>query len=161
MTIKEAAQLVMQSQSININGIIFLDMGSPKNIYDIAKKIILASGLSYKDRDNQDGEIEIIETGLRKGEKLKEKLTYSKLKKTSINKVLIANEQIKDKKIFYKLDKLINNFQIVNINRSINNLKKLIKFNKKNSIIWIWIYWKINYKKYRKRKKTNHNNFKK
>ena len=74
MTIKEAAQLVMQSQSINVNGIIFLDMGSPKNIYDIAKKIILASGFSYKDEFNPDGEIEIIETGLRKGEKLTEKL---------------------------------------------------------------------------------------
>lgn len=74
MTIKEAAQLVMQSQSISVNGIIFLDMGSPKNIYDIAKKIILASGFSYKDEINPDGEIEIIETGLRKGEKLTEKL---------------------------------------------------------------------------------------
>lgn len=97
MTIKEAAQLVMQSQSISINGIIFLDMGEPKKIYDIAKKIILASGFSYKDKGNQNDIVEIIETGLRKGEKLTEKLyELEDVEKTIHPRIFY----IKDKKFY-------------------------------------------------------------
>lgn len=110
MTIKEAAQLVMQSQSINVNGIIFLDMGAPKNIYDIAKKIIFASGLSYKDDDNQDGEIEIIETGLRKGEKITEKLFNIENVKPTIHP-----------RIFYIEDKSFNKDSYQYIINSLSN----------------------------------------
>ena len=110
MTIKEAAQLVMQSQSINVNGIIFLDMGAPKNIYDIAKKIIFASGLSYKDNDNQDGEIEIIETGLRKGEKITEKLFNIENVKPTIHP-----------RIFYIEDKSFNKDSYQYIINSLSN----------------------------------------
>lgn len=131
MSIKDAVNLLINSTKLNLNKKIFvLDMGKQIKIHELAINMIKKSGYLPVYRNAKKNEIKIEFIGLRKGEKLKEKLTYSKLKKTSINKVLIANEQIKDKKIFHKLDKLINNFQIININRSINNLKKLVNANK-------------------------------
>ena len=66
MTIPEASQLVLQSGAMAKNGEIFvLDMGQPIKIYDLAKNMINLSGAHN---------IEIIETGLRPGEKLYEEL---------------------------------------------------------------------------------------
>lgn len=75
MTIKEASQLVLQSLSLSRNKDLFLlDMGQPVKIYDLAKQMINLSGLSIKDSNNPNGDIEIIFTGLRSGEKLYEEL---------------------------------------------------------------------------------------
>ena len=46
----------------------------PVNIYELAKRMIKLSGKTVKDSDNSNGDIEIIETGLRPGEKLFEEL---------------------------------------------------------------------------------------
>jgi len=51
-----------------------LDMGEPVKIYDLAKKLIKLSGMEVKDEQNPEGDIEIIFTGLRAGEKLYEEL---------------------------------------------------------------------------------------
>jgi FlaA1/EpsC-like NDP-sugar epimerase len=51
-----------------------LDMGEPVKILDMAKKLIHLSGLEIKDADNPEGDIEIVYTGLRPGEKLYEEL---------------------------------------------------------------------------------------
>lgn len=65
MTIPEACQLVIQAGGIGRAGeVLILDMGEPVKILDIAKRMIAMSG---KD-------IEIVYTGLRKGEKLHEEL---------------------------------------------------------------------------------------
>lgn len=70
MTIPEAAQLVLQSFSIGMGGDVFLlDMGEPVKIADLARNLILLSGLK-PDRD-----IKIHFTGLRPGEKLYEELS--------------------------------------------------------------------------------------
>ena len=75
MTIREAAQLVIQSSVLSKGGDIFLlDMGNQMKIIDLAKQMIRLSGLSIKDNSNQNGDIEIIFTGLRPGEKLYEEL---------------------------------------------------------------------------------------
>lgn len=80
MTIPEAAQLVIQSGSIAKGGDVFvLDMGKPVKIIDLAKKMIILSGLqpTFKPTaEIQDDEILITVTGLRPGEKLYEELTY-------------------------------------------------------------------------------------
>jgi FlaA1/EpsC-like NDP-sugar epimerase len=69
MTIPEASQLVLQAFSIGKGGEIFvLDMGAPVKIADLAKNLILLSGL----RPGYD--IEIRYTGLRPGEKMFEEL---------------------------------------------------------------------------------------
>tara|TARA_Y100001968_G_C19450482_1_gene768208 strand:- start:3517 stop:5448 length:1932 start_codon:yes stop_codon:yes gene_type:complete len=75
MTIKEASQLVLQSSVLAKGGDLFLlDMGEPVKIYDLASQMVRLSGLSIKDEKNPDGDIEIVITGLRPGEKLYEEL---------------------------------------------------------------------------------------
>lgn len=75
MTIPEAAQLVIQAGAMAGGGEVFvLDMGEPVRIVDLACSMIRLSGLSVRDADNPDGDIAIIETGLRPGEKLYEEL---------------------------------------------------------------------------------------
>ena len=75
MTITEAAQLVIQAASLSNGGELFLlDMGDPVNIFDLAKRMIKLSGKTVKSEDNKNGDIEIITTGLRPGEKLYEEL---------------------------------------------------------------------------------------
>lgn len=69
MTIPEASQLVLQSGAMAHNGELYvLDMGKPIKILDLAESMIRLSGLEpYRD-------IDIVETGLRPGEKLYEEL---------------------------------------------------------------------------------------
>ena len=75
MTITEAAQLVIQSGAMAKGGDVFvLDMGESVKIADLAKRMIVLSGLSVKNQTNPDGDIEIVITGLRPGEKLYEEL---------------------------------------------------------------------------------------
>jgi len=75
MTIPEAAQLVLQAGAMGTGGDVFLlDMGKPVKIVDLAKKMIVLSGLSVHDAQNNKGDIKIQYTGLRPGEKLYEEL---------------------------------------------------------------------------------------
>lgn len=75
MTIPEAAQLVIQAGAMAAGGEVYvLDMGDPIRIYDLARTMINLSGLSVRDASHPEGDIEICEVGLRKGEKLYEEL---------------------------------------------------------------------------------------
>jgi FlaA1/EpsC-like NDP-sugar epimerase len=75
MTIPEAAQLVLQAGAMGEGGDVFvLEMGEPVKIADLARKMIHLMGLKEKSILNPDGDIEIIYTGLRPGEKLYEEL---------------------------------------------------------------------------------------
>jgi FlaA1/EpsC-like NDP-sugar epimerase len=75
MTITEAAQLVLQAAVLARGGDLFLlDMGEPVRILDLAKQMVLLSGLSLRDAQHPQGDIEIVCTGLRPGEKLCEEL---------------------------------------------------------------------------------------
>lgn len=75
MTIPEAAQLVLQAGAMGEGGDVFvLDMGEPVKIADLARKMIHLMGLKEKSALNPDGDIEVIYTGLRPGEKLYEEL---------------------------------------------------------------------------------------
>ena len=68
MTIPEASKLVLEATRIGQGSQIYVfDMGEPVKIYDLAKKMLLLSGLN-------ETQVPIIETGLRKGEKLYEEL---------------------------------------------------------------------------------------
>ena len=68
MTIPEASRLVMQAGALAKGGEIFvLDMGEPVKIYDLARQMVWLSGYT-------EDEIEIVESGIRPGEKLYEEL---------------------------------------------------------------------------------------
>lgn len=75
MTIPEASQLVLQAGSMGRGGEVFvLDMGEPVKIADLARKMIHLMGLTEKTIDRPDGDIEVVFSGLRPGEKLYEEL---------------------------------------------------------------------------------------
>ncbi|WP_417602173.1 polysaccharide biosynthesis protein [Owenweeksia hongkongensis] len=87
MTIPEACNLVLEAGSMGQGGEIFVfDMGESVRIYDLAKKMVMLSGLEL------DKDIEIKEVGLRPGEKLYEELLAIKenTKETHHPKILIA-----------------------------------------------------------------------
>lgn len=89
MTIPEASQLVLKSGAMAKNGELFvLDMGKPIKILELAENMIRLSGLEpYTD-------IDIIETGLRPGEKLyEETLVNSDLEKTASSSIFIEREE--------------------------------------------------------------------
>ena len=75
MTITEASQLVIQASAMSEKCEVYvLDMGESVKIKDLIEKMIKLSGLSIRNENNLDGDIEIKITGLRPGEKLYEEL---------------------------------------------------------------------------------------
>lgn len=95
MTIPEASQLVIQAGAMAKGGDVFvLDMGQSVKIMDLARRMIELSGLTVKDEQNPDGDIEIEITGLRPGEKLYEELLIGdNPKQTSHSRIMKANEE--------------------------------------------------------------------
>ena len=93
MTISEAALLVIQAGSMGKGGDVFvLDMGESIKISDLAKKMIQLSGFSVKEEDGK-GDIEIVYTGLRPGEKLYEELLIGhNVKGTEHPRIMKAHE---------------------------------------------------------------------
>ena len=75
MTIPEASQLVIQAGALGQGGDVFvLDMGEPVLILDLAKQMIRLSGRTLRSAESPAGQIELVFTGLRPGEKLYEEL---------------------------------------------------------------------------------------
>jgi len=89
MTIPEASQLVIQAASMGSGGEIFvLEMGEPVKIIDLANDLIRLAG-------HPKGSIEIVEKGIRPGEKLYEELYYGEEKSlpTSHDQILSATSR--------------------------------------------------------------------
>lgn len=101
MSIPEAAQLVIQASSMALGGEVFvLDMGKSVRIFDLAKRMISLSGLRLKDEMNPNGDIEIVFTGLRPGEKLYEELLIGNSpEQTAHPKIMKAKEDFHEYKI--------------------------------------------------------------
>lgn len=99
MSIHEAVELVIQAGSLAQGGEIFLlDMGEPVRIFDLARNMIMLAGRTICDRDNPEGDIEIVVTGLRPGEKLYEELliAHGNAEGTSHPKIMKAKEPVLD-----------------------------------------------------------------
>jgi len=94
MTIPEAAELVIQAGAMGQGGDVFvLDMGEPVHIVDMAKRMIHLSGYLEMDENHPEGDIEIVYTGLRPGEKLYEELLIGdKVSETEHQKIMRAEE---------------------------------------------------------------------
>ena len=115
MTIPEASKLVLEASRIGTDSQIYVfDMGAPVKIYDLAKKMLLLSGLSEID-------VPIVETGLRKGEKLYEELFLDSeiIGKSLENpKILMGNKidlSINQRKSLEQLISIFENSQIINL----------------------------------------------
>ena len=103
MTIPEAAQLVLQANVMARGGEVFvLDMGEPVRIVDLATRMVELSGLKVRGEHAPEGDIEIVYTGLRPGEKLYEELLIGDdPAPTAHPRIMTANEQ------FLPADRLI------------------------------------------------------
>ena len=104
MTIPEASNLVLQAGEMSSGGEVFiLDMGEQIKIFDLARKLIHLSGRNHADGDEVDG-IEIVEVGLRPGEKMYEELLISGSElKTENPKIYKATESFIEPKILKPL----------------------------------------------------------
>ncbi|WP_010141549.1 polysaccharide biosynthesis protein [Oceanicola sp. S124] len=75
MSAAEAVRLTLLAGHFAIGGEVFvLDMGRPQKILDLARQMIRGAGMTPRDADHPEGDIEIRFTGLRPGEKLEEEL---------------------------------------------------------------------------------------
>ncbi len=94
MTIPEASRLVLAAGALAVGGDVFvLDMGDPVLIYDLARRMIEAAGYTPRDAANPDGDIEIVMTGLRPGEKLYEELLIGAESRPTVHpKIVRAHE---------------------------------------------------------------------
>jgi FlaA1/EpsC-like NDP-sugar epimerase len=108
MTIPEASQLVIQAGAMGQGGDVFLlDMGEPVRIQDLARQMISLSGLTVRDENHQDGDIEIQYSGLRPGEKLYEELLIDQedTETTAHSRILRSYEK------HYSLDEMLPIFE--------------------------------------------------
>ncbi len=120
MSIPEAAQLVIQSSALADGGEVFLlHMGDPIRIKDLAHSMIRLSGRTIKDKNNLDGDIEIVYSGLRPGEKLYEELLLEDNAESTLHPLIY-----KAKDSFILLDQLIPSLK--KLEKSIYNQDKLL-----------------------------------
>ena len=93
MSIQEAVKLVIQASQMGKGGEVFvLDMGTPIKILDIAKRMIHLSGNTIKTDSNPSGDIGIIITGLKKGEKMHEILSENPIQNTDNPQIMLSTD---------------------------------------------------------------------
>ena len=126
MTIPEAAQLVLQAGAMAKGGDVFiLDMGEPVKIYDLVLKMIGLSGLTLKDENYPDGDIEIQITGLRPGEKLFEELLIGDNPiATTHPRIMKANESFIP---WSKLEEQLNGLEVALGVNDVNLIRIILK----------------------------------
>ena len=126
MSIPEAAELVIQAGAMGKGGDVFvLDMGESVKITDLAKRLINLSGLEVKDETNENGDIEIVFTGLRPGEKLYEELLIGdNISKTEHKQILRAQEEFVEKE---EIERLICKLEEAEKNNDVSALKEIFR----------------------------------
>ncbi|MFK7782898.1 polysaccharide biosynthesis protein [Psychroserpens sp.] len=137
MTISEACQLVLEAATMGNGGEIFVfDMGESVKIFDLAKNMIILSGLRYPE------DIDIKITGLRPGEKIYEELLADgeKTRQTYHEKIMIAKtKQIDADDISQKIANLclvnskVQNLEVVSLIKHI--LPEYISNNSKFEVL--------------------------
>lgn len=123
MTIPEACQLVLEAGTMGEGGEIFVfDMGESVKIIDLAKKMILLSGLEL----GKDIQIKI--TGLRPGEKLYEELLAKEENTlpTHHSQILKAKVRSEDKGQINRIDELVKMFGSQNNDSIVSKMKEIV-----------------------------------
>lgn len=125
MTIPEAAQLVIQAGAMGHGGdVMLLDMGEPVKINDLAKRMIHLSGLSHRDKENPSGDIEIVYTGLRAGEKLYEELLIGgNCVPTDHERIMRANEKYLT---WGELEPILEELEVVATSNDSESIRKVL-----------------------------------
>ena len=129
MTIPEAAQLVIQASVLAKGGDLFLlNMGDPIKIKHLAEQMVRLSGLSIKNEKDPHGDIEIITTGLRSGEKLHEELLIDAESQPTKHPLIFraAERSIPFKELWPKLNELEKNLKNLERNKSLDLLYSLV-----------------------------------
>ena len=128
MTIKEAIELVLQTSSMSKGGEIYLlDMGKPVKILELAKQLISLRGFNVKVENK--GDIEIVYTGLRPGEKLYEELLIdSSAEKTKHPLIYKSKEKVNNhKNLFKNIEKLITLIELQKEKEVFKELSKIVE----------------------------------
>ena len=101
-------------------------MGKPIKINDLAEKMIKLSGYEIKSEENPNGDIEIISTGLRAGEKLYEELLIDGEAETTVHPLIFkASER------YEKSDIIFSAIEELNIQLKAENKEQVFKILKK------------------------------
>jgi FlaA1/EpsC-like NDP-sugar epimerase len=133
MTIPEACQLVLEAGSMGKGGEIFIfDMGESIKIIDLAKKMIVLSGLEL----GRDINIKI--TGLRPGEKLYEELLAEKENTlpTYHSKILIAKNRDTSSEKIKDIEELITLIPLQDNQKIVKKMKEIVQEFKSNNSIY-------------------------
>jgi len=143
MTLTEASQLVIQAGAMSENCDVFvLDMGESIKIKDLIYRIVKLSGLTVKDENNKEGDIEIKIIGLRPGEKLYEELLLGdNPQKTQHPKIQKAEDPFIP---FNELEIDLNNLKTLFDHNKVLEVKellaKIVKTYQSNSVIVDHVY---------------------
>jgi FlaA1/EpsC-like NDP-sugar epimerase len=143
MTLVEASQLVIQAGAMSEDCNVFvLDMGESVKIKDLIYKVVKLSGLTVKDENNKEGDIEIKIIGLRPGEKLYEELLLGdNPQKTQHPKIQKAQDPFIP---FNQLEIDLNNLKILLDYNKVLEVKelltKIVKTYQSNSTIVDHVY---------------------
>jgi FlaA1/EpsC-like NDP-sugar epimerase len=125
MTLTEASQLVIQAGAMSEDCDVFvLDMGESVKIKDLIYRIVKLSGLTIKDENNKEGDIEIKIIGLQPGEKLYEELLLGdNPQKTQHPKIQKAQDPFIP---FNQLEVDLNNLRTLLDNNKVFDVKELL-----------------------------------
>lgn len=125
MTIPEAAELVIQAGAMGQGGDVFvLDMGEPIRILDLAKRMIHLSGFTEKNAEVPEGDIEVVYTGLRPGEKLYEELLIgNNVTSTPHSKIMRAEETIIK---WQQLSKILKQLEYANTSGDCQQVREIL-----------------------------------
>jgi FlaA1/EpsC-like NDP-sugar epimerase len=143
MTLTEASQLVIQAGAMSEDCDVFvLDMGESIKIKDLIYRIVKLSGLTVKEENNKEGDIEIKIIGLRPGEKLYEELLLGdNPQKTQHPKIQKAQDTFIP---FNQLEVDLNNLRTLLDNNKVLEVKelltKIVKTYQSNSVIVDHVY---------------------
>ena len=129
MTIPEAASLVLQASVLAEGGDVFLlDMGEPVRIKSLAQQMVRLSGLSLRDAAHPHGDIEIVCTGLRPGEKLYEELLLEAESQPTAHPLIYRAKErsLPPVRLWPQLDALHKEIEAQNVDAALDLLAALV-----------------------------------